>query len=411
MTVIGNADRLLASRPVRIGLAIGVGLAARAVAGRATLRPAEGLVDWDRAQRMAQRRLVRAPGHLTDQQLRATRSAYARHMARVVPLLERRLGADLPGVVERHAVASRTEWAAANMSTFKTLVAHLEPSLRPRGPQGSLRVGVASAANRLLTTSQVGFLLGYLGTRVLGQYDVALLSAEQAPGRLLYVEENIRATARAVGVPLETFRLWVCLHETTHAFELEAHPWLRPYLRERLERQVMLFAEQTRHLQRQGLRYVVSRWRAATAEGSWRGLLEPEQRTLFRETQAVMSLMEGFSDWVMDEVGAELIPDVASIRHRFEMRRGQRRRGIDRILARLTGMDLKLEQYRRGERFVAGVHDLGGRPAIARLWDGPETLPTEQELDDPAAWLARIMPTGAESPAHVSPTDAPAGRT
>ncbi len=327
MTITGNADRLLASRSVRLGLAIGTGLAARAVAARATLQPSEGLVDWERAQRMARRRLIRAQGHLTDHQLRATRPAYARHMARVVPLLERRLGADLPGVVERHAVASRTEWADANMDTFKALVAHLEPSLRPRGPQGSLRVGVAVAANRLLTTGQVGLLLGYLGTRVLGQYDVALLSAEQAPGRLLYVEENIRSAARALGIPLDTFRLWVCLHETTHAFEMEAHPWLRPYLRERLERQVSLFAEQARHLQRHGLRYIVRRWRAAAAEGSWRGLLDPEQRTLFRETQAVMSLMEGFSDWVMDEVGAELIPDVASIRRRFELRRSQRRRG------------------------------------------------------------------------------------
>jgi hypothetical protein len=197
MTVTGNADRLLASRPVRIGLAIGIGLAARAVTGRASVRPTEGLVDWERAQRIAQRRLMRAPGHLTEQQLRFTRAAYARHMARVVPLLEARLGAALPGVVERHAVASRTEWAAANMGTFQALVAHLEPSLMPRGGQGRRGTNVAAAANRFLTTSQVGFLLGYLGTRVLGQYDVALLSAEQAPGRLLYVEENIRSAARS----------------------------------------------------------------------------------------------------------------------------------------------------------------------------------------------------------------------
>lgn len=391
MTLAGGADRLLSSRPVRVGLAVGVGLAARALATRAVSRTPTGLVDWERAQRIAQRRLSRAPGRLTPQQLRAVRPAYARHMARVVPLLERRLGAGLPGVVERHAVASRSEWAAANMDTFKALVGHLEPALMPRRADGSLRVGFAAATNRLLTTSQVGFLLGYLGTRVLGQYDVALLSAEQAPGRLLYVEENIRATARTVGVPLDTFRLWVCLHETTHAFELEAHPWLRPYIRERMERQVALFAAETRRLQRHGVRHLARRWRAVAAEGSWRGLLSPEQRALFRETQAVMSLMEGFSDWVMDVVGAELIPDVAAIRQRFEARR-QRRRPLDRLLARLTGMDLKLEQYRRGERFVAGVHALGGNAAIARLWDGPATLPSERELDDPAAWMARVMP-------------------
>jgi putative hydrolase len=105
-----------------------------------------------------------------------------------------------------------------------------------------------------------------------------------------------------------------------------------------------------------------------------------------------MSLMEGFSDWVMDEVGAEVLPDVRGIRRRFEARRNQRRRPLDRLLARLTGMDLKLEQYRRGERFVAGVYGSGGAAAIGRLWAGPETLPSETELDEPEAWLRRVLP-------------------
>jgi len=393
---VSTAIRWRTRRSLRVGLAIGIGVAARAVASRATPRASHGLVDWERAQRIAHRRLVRAPGHLTTTELRAAAPAYARHMARVVPLLERRLGADLPGVVDRHAVASRTEWAVANVDTFKSLIAHLEPSLVPRVRQGSLRAGVAAATNRFLTTSQVGFLLGYLGTRVLGQYDVALLSSEQAPGRLLYVEENIRATARALGVPIDTFRLWVCLHETTHAFELEAHAWLRPYIRERLERQVALFADDARRLQRDGLRHLARRWRSAAAEGSVRGFLSPEQRSLFLEIQSLMSLMEGFSDWVMDEVGAEVLPDVATVRRRFEARRSQRRRAIDRILARLTGMDLKLEQYRRGERFVTGVHVAGGSAAIDHLWDGPATLPSERELDDPAAWVRRVLPAVAE---------------
>lgn len=406
MTVVSTASRLRASRSLQFGLAIGLGIIARAIIGRAAARAPHGLVDWGRAQRIADRRLARAPGHLSATQLAAAAPAYGRHMARVVPLLEERLGAALPGVVERHAVASRSDWAAANIGTFKALVAHLEPSLMPRSPRSprsSLRADMAAATNRLLTTSQVGFLLSYLGTRVLGQYDVALLSAEQAPGRLLYVEENIRATARAVGVPIEPFRLWVCLHETTHAFEMEAHPWLRPYLRERMERQVVLFAEEARRLQHHGLRYLVRRWRIAAVEGSLRGFLSPEQRALFREIQVVMSLMEGFSDWVMDDVGAEILPDVTSIRRRFEARRGQRRRPIDRIVARLTGMDLKLEQYRRGERFVAGVYRAGGSSAIARLWDGPETLPSEQELDHPVAWVRRVVPNLVDPPDVAGP--------
>jgi len=289
MTFTTAAMRLRSSRALRVGVAIGVGVTARAIASRASISTPKGLVDWERAERMARRRLSKAPGRLTPQQLRATAPAYARHMDRIVPLLEERLGAELPGVVDRHAVVSRADWATANIVTFKSLIGHLEPHLIPQSPEGSVRHGFAAATNRLLTTGQIGFLLGYLGGRVLGQYDVALLSAEQEPGRLLYVEENIRATARAVKVPVDDFRLWVALHETTHAFELEAHPWLRPYIRSRLERQVALFAEETRQLQRRGLGHLARRWRQAAAEGSIRGFMSPEQRGLFKETQLVMS--------------------------------------------------------------------------------------------------------------------------
>jgi coenzyme F420 biosynthesis associated uncharacterized protein len=375
-----------------MGVAIGLGVTARAIASRAAARTPQGLVDWERAERLARRRLRGVPGHLTPQQLAATEPLYAAHMDRIVPLLEKRLGAPLPGVVERHAVVSRADWAKANMGTFKALVANIEPHVRSRAPAGSVRAGMAAATNRLLTTGQIGFLLGYLGSRVLGQYDVALLSAEHEPGRLLFVEENIRATARAVKVPVDQFRLWVALHETTHAFEMEAHPWLRPYIRARLERQVALFVRETRRLQRYGVAHLARRWRSAAGDRSIRGLLGPEQRQVFEETQRVMSLMEGFSEWVMDEVGAELLPDVPGIRRRFEARRGERRRAIDRLMSRLTGMDVKLEQYRRGERFVAGVYRVGGAKAVDHLWDGPETLPSEDELTDPAAWVRRVVP-------------------
>jgi coenzyme F420 biosynthesis associated uncharacterized protein len=406
------AGRLRASRTVAFGAALGVGLALRYVVDRATHRPPSderalaerALVDWAAVERIATTRLRTASGSLSAAELRRTEPAYARAMGRIVPLLERRLATSLPGVVERHAVVDRASWARANMGTFQALVGHLEGHLQLARRGRGLGGGVAMAANRFLTTRQIGFLLGYLGTRVLGQYDVALLSAEQAPGRLLFVEENIRATAATLGVPVDHFRTWIALHEATHAFEMEAHPWVRPYLRERLERQVALFLDEARALQAGGLRHLAQRWRSAASEGSLSGFMSPEQRGLLREIQLVMSLLEGFSDWVMDEVGEEILPDVRRIRDRFEARRSARRSGVDRIVARLTGLDLKLEQYRRGERFVAGIARHGGNAAIARLWEGPASLPTDAEMADPAAWVRRVVPaTGLGAAPVVGP--------
>jgi len=237
-----------------VGSALG---AAATVLGRRAERAARrGLVDWSAAERVAADRLRHAPGTLTPEELRATEPLYAAAMARIVPRLSAALEADLPGVVERSAVVDRAGWVHANVATFAQLIGQLETELldqvMPSG--GGLAKATMALANRWVTTRQLGFLLGFMGSKVLGQYDLALLTAEATPGKLLFVEENIRETARILDVPLEPFRTWIALHETTHAFEFEAHPWLRPYLAERLERQLRLFGREANSLGRGALR-------------------------------------------------------------------------------------------------------------------------------------------------------------
>jgi len=374
-----------------LGSALG---AAATVAGRHAEKAARrGLVDWPEVERIAIGRLRQAPGTLEPAELRAAEPAYAEAMARIVPALAKALGSELPGVVERSGVVDRAGWVQANTGSFASLMSKLEHDLldevMPRG--GGLAKATMALANRWVTTRQLGFLLGFMGTRVLGQYDLALLSAEVAPGRLLFVEENIRATAKALGVPIGPFRTWIALHETTHAFEFEAHPWLRPYLAERLERQLTLFGKDAKGLGREALRGLGRSLRGESGGEHWiERLMGPEQKALFRETQAVMSLLEGFSDYVMDEVGRDLVPDVAQISARFHERRA-RRTPFERSMLRLTGMDLKLEQYKKGEQFVRAIADQRGPAALARLWEGPETLPRDGEIDLPARWIARVL--------------------
>ena len=390
----GRRDARVWQAGFLIGSALG---AAVTVLGRRAERSARrGLVDWAAVERIAVDRLRKAPGALSPADLAAVESEYAAAMGRIVPRLSETLGTELPGVVERAAVVDRAGWVRANVSTFAALIGTIEGELLdqvvPVG--GGLGAATMAIANRFVTTRQLGFLLGFLGQRVLGQYDLALLSAEAKDGRLLFVEENIRATAASLGVPVGPFRTWIALHETTHAFEFEAHPWLRPYLAGRLERQLSLFSRDASSLGRDALRGL-GRALRGEGDGHWmERLMGDEQRRLFRETQAVMSLLEGFSDYVMDEVGRDLVPDVERISARFHERR-QRRTQFERAILRLTGMDLKLEQYRAGERFVRAIATSAGPGALARLWDGPETLPTADEIATPERWIARVLGTAA----------------
>ena len=375
-----------------VGSALGV---AATIAARRMERSArQGLVDWPAAERVAIGRLRHAPGTLSRAELAATEADYAETMSRIVPRLSEALGTDLPGVVGRSGVVDRAGWVRANSTSFAALIHRLEGPLLDQilPPGGGIGQATVALANRWITTRQIGFMLGFMGTRVLGQYDLALLSAETTPGRLLFVEENIRQTASALNVPLSAFRTWIALHETTHAFEFEAHPWLRPYLADRLERQLAAFTNGTKGLPREMLRRV-GRALSGEANGEhWmERLMSAEQRRLFRETQAVMSLLEGFSDYIMDEVGRDLVPDVEKISERFHARREQRKSGFERAIMRLTGMDMKLDQYKKGERFVAAIAARGGQPALERLWAGPGSLPREDEIDHPERWLARVM--------------------
>ena len=382
-------------RAWQAGILIGSALGAVAtVVGRRMERTARGgLVDWPAVERFAIGRLEHAPGTLSAEELRAAEPAYAEAMARIVPALSSALGTELPGVVERSGVVDRAGWVRANTASFASLIGKLEKDLldqvAPTG--GGLTKATMALANRWITTRQLGLLLGFMGQRVLGQYDLALLSAEAAPGRLLFVEENIRETARTLGVPVGPFRTWIALHETTHAFEFEAHPWLRPYLASRLERQLTLFGSDVRGMGREAVRGL---GRALRGEGSgehWMvRLMGDEQRRLFRETQDVMSLLEGFSDYVMDDVGKDLVPDVERISARFHERR-TKRTPFERAMLRLTGMDLKIEQYKRGEIFVRTIADARGKPALARLWEGPESMPREGEIEHPERWIARVL--------------------
>jgi coenzyme F420 biosynthesis associated uncharacterized protein len=374
-----------------IGSALG---AAATVAGRHAEKAARrGLVDWPEVERIAIGRLRGAPGTLDAAELRVAEPEYAEAMGRIVPALSNVLGSPLPGVVERSGVVDRAGWVRANIGSFASLMGKLETDLLDQvmPPGGGLAKATMALANRWVTTRQLGLLLGFMGTRVLGQYDLALLSTEAAPGRLLFVEENIRSTARALGVPLGPFRTWIALHETTHAFEFEAHPWLRPYLAERLERQLSLFGKDARGLGREALRGLGRSIRGEGDGGHWiERMMGPEQRALFRETQAVMSLLEGFSDYVMDEVGRDLVPDVERISERFHERRN-RRTPFERSVLRLTGMDLKIEQYRKGERFVRAIAERRGPTALARLWVGPDSLPRDGEIEAPERWIARVL--------------------
>ena len=271
-----------------------------------------GLVDWRAVARLADDRLRRAPGALGAAEIAATEPAYAAAMARVVPALEAALGVPLPGIVDRVAVVDRAAWVEANLVTFADLIgeARERPPRPARPARRRPRQGVDGAGQPLghHAAARLPARIPW-PARPRPVRPRAPLRGGAAGTAPLRRGEHPRHAA-ALHVDVAPFRTWIALHETTHAFEFEAHPWLRPYLADRLDQQLpSVLAEHrlARPRRDASARARPARWR----HGHWmERLMSDEQRALFRETQAVMSLLEGFGDHVMDEVGQDLVPGV-----------------------------------------------------------------------------------------------------
>jgi coenzyme F420 biosynthesis associated uncharacterized protein len=118
-------------------------------------------------------------------------------------------------------------------------------------------------------------------------------------------------------------------------------------------------------------------------------VMTPEQRRLFGQMQATMAVIEGYSNYIMNAVGRDLMPDYSQIARRFEQRQQQKTQA-EQFFIKLTGLDVKMEQYRLGESFINEVVRLRGDRFAHRVWEGPELLPTMAELRQPATWIARV---------------------
>nr|NLD40554.1 hypothetical protein [Actinomycetales bacterium] len=270
-------------------------------------------------------------------------------------------------------VVDRARWAEANAELFATMAGDA--------------LGLDGRVQARLAAEETGVLLSVLSTRVLGQFDPYI-----AGGRLLLVAPNMVQLERQLDLDVMDFRLWVCLHEQTHAVQFAAAPWLAPHLLGRIRAVTAGLGEVEA-----GPVRVKSAVQAVTdlvrgkdgAVGLLSALLSPEEREELDSLIAIMSLLEGHADVVMDEVGPARIPSVRRIRASFERRRD----GVglmDTLIRRLTGMSDKIAQYREGASFVRGVVAKSGHAGLNAVWSGPENLPRPGEIAHPDRWVQRV---------------------
>ena len=273
-------------------------------------------------------------------------------------------GEALPAVV-----VDRAGWIASNAVGMQHVINFVDK-------ESSVFDGFNDRAGAI----QTGLVLGWASGKILGQYE-----AFTEPGRLLLVAPNIVKVEQSLGVPSRDFRMWVCLHEETHRVQFGAVPWMQQYFLDLIAEFVRASRLPTHELVVRVGQIVYS-----LVSRNGRSLLElvqsEEQKRVYYKITALMTLLEGHADYIMDLGGPALIPSVEKIRAGFEARRDQNRG----FISHLVGMNEKLEQYRKGEIFVRQCVDNLGMAGFNQVWGSPETLPTLAEIDQPHLWLRRM---------------------
>ncbi len=299
-------------------------------------------------------------------------------------------------------IVDRASWAKANTQSFKTLMA---PAIKHLADTKAEQLKAANAAlGGTVTGAQMGAILAFLSSKVLGQYDPFVASARGPGGRLMLVAPNIVSVERELNVEPADFRLWVCLHEQTHRVQFAAAPWLKDHMMEHISKLTVGLADKADTLAERlanALKSLPSRGQQNNQEqhdddgvppgdgGILSLLQDPEDKARLSHLTAVMSLLEGHANVVMDAVDSSIVPTVKTIRRRFNAR-GKTRGPVEKFIRRLLGLDAKMRQYSDGARFVRAVVDAAGMEGFNRVWERAENLPTEKEIHAPTEWIRRM---------------------
>ncbi len=298
--------------------------------------------------------------------------------------------------------SNRTGWVLQTLEDYRPLVERLAAALGPPSggadPMGGMFAGMLQMFQPMVLAMTAGSMVGHLAQRSLGQYDLPIPRPATSGGtdELLLVVPNLDAFAEEWSLARDDLRLWICVHEIAH-HAVFGVPHVRARMDTLLDRHVSSFRNDPHTLEDRigaidpadpdalaGLQDLMG-----SPELILGAISSPEQQALRPQLEALVAVVVGVVDHVLDEVGGKLIPTYSMLTEALRRRRVEAA-DSDRFVERLFGLELTQATYDRGSGFVEGVIERAGTEGLRRLWTDDASLPTPPEVDAPGLWLARL---------------------
>jgi coenzyme F420 biosynthesis associated uncharacterized protein len=352
-----------------------------------------GAVDWDLAERVAVRVSGREP-FAASYHYDSLEPDFTEFTEQAEELVAETTGLRSLAGPARARVTDRAGWIRANIASFQRLLRPLIEKFEERMTNGAM-----SPITRKAAGAELGAMLGWMSTRVLGQYDLLIIEEENPADQDLvyYVGPNVLSLEKLFAFPPREFRLWLALHEVTHRAQFTGVPWMRQHFLGLVEQSIQAVDPDPK-------RFIAALERVADSVRHGKNPLHdggiialvasPEQKDVLDQIGGMMSLLEGHGDVTMDRAGEGIIPSAERFGRVLRQRR-QSTVGLAKLLQQLIGLEAKMNQYEQGEKFIAAVERAGGTALLDHAWERAENLPSIYEIRDPSLWIARQQPAVA----------------
>lgn len=292
-------------------------------------------------------------------------------------------------------VISRQDWIEANIGGFKMIMEPLTQKVQQQYKESETSGPISQLLNKIspfIITLEIGLVLGYMAKNVLGQYDLCLPYGER--GKIYFVAPNLLKLEKMLKIPSQDFRFWIALHEVTHALEFNSNNWIINYykslLKKFIESTTLNLESAAERIQKMDVKNITDVINKFQSEDILFSLVTPGQREILYRIQALMTILEGYSNFVMDEIGSKMISNFKTLKIKFENRR-KNISPVEKIFQKIIGIELKLKQYEMGQKFVNYIYNRIKMRGLNQLYNNEKNLPSYDEIKNPEKWINRIL--------------------
>ncbi len=270
----------------------------------------------------------------------------------------------------------------------------LTAALREQAPEEMQ--SLVQGAGRLMRTvggslfaSQLGQVVGNLSKEVVSGGDVGI--PLMPDGDAVILPQNFADFGRDLEIPDDQLALYIATRELAHARLFRHARWLRLHVIS----QVTDFARGI-HVDTEALDELASRFDPSEPEELRRalesGALLPKrseaQSAALVRLENLLATIEGWVD-VVTEGATSRLPSADRIAEAV-----RRRRAVggpaEQALSSLVGLELRPRRMREAAAMWRAVTDAVGVAGRDALWDYPDLMPSAEDIDDPAALVARL---------------------